>query len=105
MNPPKVITDLANAQNDFDSLAYTNCFSENAIVFDEGKTHHGKTEIQQWIEKANTEYKATMKPLEYSEANEVLKAEVSGNFPGSPINLNYHFKLKDGLIDYLKITG
>lgn len=105
MHPPKVITDLANAQNDFDSLAYTNCFSENAIVFDEGKTHHGKTEIQQWIEKANTEYKATMKPLEYSEANEVLKAEVSGNFPGSPIHLNYHFKLKDGLIDYLKITG
>ena len=105
MNLPNVITNLANAQNDFDSLTYTNCFSESAEVFDEGKTHHGKAEIQQWIEKANTEYKATMKPLEYSEADEILKAEVSGNFPGSPIVLAYHFKLKNGLIDSLKITG
>lgn len=105
MNLPKVVAELVKTQNNFDSIAYANCFSENAEVFDEGKTHHGKAEIQQWIEKANTEYKATMKPLEYSEADEILKAEVSGNFPGSPIVLAYHFKLKDGLIDSLKITG
>ena len=55
--------------------------------------------------KANQDYKATMKALEYSESNEILKAEVTGNFPGSPIVLVYHFKLKDGLIDSLKITG
>ncbi|MCD9853372.1 nuclear transport factor 2 family protein [Epilithonimonas sp. JDS] len=105
MNLPEVITSLEKAQNNFDSHAYADCFSETAVVFDEGKTHNGKAEIQQWIEKANTEYKATMKPLEYSEADEILKAEVSGNFPGSPIVLAYHFKLKDGLIDSLKITG
>ena len=105
MNLPKVIIHLAQAQNNFDSHAYANCFSENAVVFDEGKTHNGKTEIQQWIEKANQDYKATMKTLEYSESDEILKAEVTGNFPGSPIVLAYHFKLKDGLIDSLKITG
>ncbi|MEA5402865.1 hypothetical protein VB776_08065 [Arcicella sp. DC2W] len=105
MNLPNVIVDLTNAQNNFDSVAYANCFSETAVVFDEGKTHKGKTEIQQWIEKANDEYQAVMKPLEYSLTEEVLEAEVSGNFPGSPIVLSYHFKLKDGLIESLKITG
>ena len=42
MNLPKVITDLVEAQNNFDSLAYAECFSETAVVFDEGKTHTGK---------------------------------------------------------------
>jgi ketosteroid isomerase-like protein len=105
MNLPNVITELAIAQNDFDSFAYANCFSETAVVFDEGKTYNGKTQIQQWIEKANQEYQAVMRPLEYSESDEILKAEVSGNFPGSPIVLDYHFELENGLIKSLRITG
>ena len=105
MNLPIVIEDLAKAQNSSDSVAYSNCFSESAIVFDEGKTHKGRIEIEQWIKKANEEYQAAMKPLEYSATDEVLKAEVSGNFPGSPIVLSYHFEFKDGLIQSLRITG
>ncbi|MNK52706.1 hypothetical protein D3C87_716480 [compost metagenome] len=105
MNLPIAIADLTKAQNSFDSVAYSNCFSETAVVFDEGKTHRGKMEIQQWIEKANEAYQAVMKPLEYLATEEVLKAEVSGNFPGSPIVLSYHFELKHGLIQSLKITG
>ncbi|MDI9870665.1 nuclear transport factor 2 family protein [Flectobacillus roseus] len=105
MNLPNVIVDLTKAQNNFDSVAYANCFSENATVFDEGKNHNGKTEIQEWIKKANEEYQAVMKPVEYSAKEEVLKAEVSGNFPGSPIVLSYHFSFQNGLIESLKITG
>jgi len=91
MNLPIVIADLAKAQNNFDSVAYSNCFSESAVVFDEGKTHKGRIEIQKWIEKANEEYQAAMKPLEYSAKEGTCKSEVSGNFPGSPIVLAYHF--------------
>ncbi|MGX7688992.1 hypothetical protein [Flectobacillus sp. BAB-3569] len=105
MNLPNVIVALTKAQNNFDSVAYANCFSENATVFDEGKNHNGKTEIQEWIKKANEEYQAVMKPVEYSAKEEVLKAEVSGNFPGSPIILSYHFTFQNGLIESLKITG
>lgn len=105
MNLPNAIADLTKAQNNFDSVAYVNCFSPTAVVFDEGRTHNGKTQIQQWIEKANQEYQAVMKPLEYSASQEILKAEISGNFPGSPIVLSYHFKLQNGLIESLKITG
>jgi hypothetical protein len=104
MNLPIVIADLVKAQNNFDSVAYSNCFSETALVFDEGKTYNGKIEIQQWIKKANKEFQPVMKPIEYSATEEILKAEVSGNFPGSPVVLSYHFKLKDGLIQSLKIT-
>lgn len=105
MNLPSVIADLAQAQQNFDSVAYSNCFSETALVFDEGKTHKGKVEIQQWIKKANEEYQILMEPLEYSVTEKILKAKVSGNFPGSPIVLSYHFELKDGLIQSLRIRG
>jgi len=105
MNLPKVIADLVKAQSNFDSSAYADCFTETAIVFDEGKTHSGKTEVKNWIEKANREYKAIMKPLEYSETTQKLKAEISGTFPGSPVVLKYHFEIIDGRIQSLKITG
>jgi len=104
MNLPKVITDLVKAQDNFDSIAYANCFTENAIVFDEGKTHKGKKEIKDWIEKANEEYQATMKPLEYSETEQTLKAEVSGTFSGSPLVLTYRYEFKDELIQTLEIV-
>lgn len=104
MNLPNMITELVKAQNEFDSRAYANCFTENAAVSDEGKTHYGKTEIENWIDKANKEYRATMKPLGYNKTENILSAEISGTFPGSPIVLKYHFQLSDGYIKSLRIT-
>lgn len=105
MNLPHIISELVKAQNDFDSAAYANCFAEHAAVFDEGKTHNGKAEIESWIDKANKEYHATMEPVDYDEKENMLSAKTSGNFPGSPIVLKYHFKLSEGYIQSLKVTS
>lgn len=104
MNLPKVVTDLIKTQNNFDSVAYANCFTETAVVFDEGKTHNGRKEIEKWIDEANKKYQATMKPLEYSETEHTLKTEVSGTFPGSPIVMTYLYEFQDDLIQSLKIV-
>ena len=106
MNLPKVIADLVAAQNSFESAAYVKCFSENAIVQDEGKTHNGTSEIKEWIDDSYERYRATIEPLSYEEhkTESILKAETSGNFPGSPIVLNYHLVLIGGLIQSLKFT-
>lgn len=104
MNLPKVIAELVKKQNNFDSAAYTQCFTETAVVFDEGKTHNGRVEIEQWIDKSNKEYSATMEPLDYDEKENMLSAEISGSFPGSPVILKFHFQLSNGLIQSLKIT-
>lgn len=107
MNLPKVIADLVQAQNTMNSEAYANCFSETAVVFDEGHTHTGRKEIQQWIAEANEKYKATMKPIGYKEddAAAVLTSETSGTFPGSPIVLYYNLEISQGLIRSLRITS
>lgn len=105
MNLPKVVTDLIKAQNEFDAVTYANLFSETAVVFDEGKTHNGRLEIEQWIDHSNKNYQSIMKPLEYTEngTKSVLYAECSGTFPGSPITLKFHFDIVDGQIQHLKV--
>jgi len=107
MNLRKVVASLIEAQNNHDSQAYVKCFSETAIVHDEGKTHTGKTEIQKWNENSNREYQTVMKPLSYekTDGGDLLAAEVSGNFPGSPAVLHFHLVLEGDLIHSLKITG
>lgn len=76
-------------------------------MFDEGKTHKGKVEIERWIAHSNETYKSVMKPLAYDQAGDkaVLSAEVSGTFPGSPFVLKFHFEIRDELIQSLKVTG
>jgi ketosteroid isomerase-like protein len=106
MELPQLVAQFVEAQNTYNSEAYTECFTETAIVHDEGKTHTGKEEIRAWIEDANERYKSVIKLLQYDESgsNGVLIAEVSGTFPGSPIVLSFHLGLKDGLIDSLNVT-
>jgi hypothetical protein len=107
MNLHKTVASLVAAQNSHDSQAYAECFSESAIVHDEGKTYNGKAGIKRWNENSNREYQTVLRPLDYKEtdAENLLTAEVSGSFPGSPAVLQFHLKLKDSLIDSLKITG
>ncbi len=107
MNLPKVVADLVQAQHNYDSVAYANCFAEDAVVFDEGKTYTGRAEIKHWISRANENYKIVMKPISFEEkgTESILAADISGNFEGSPVVLNYHFEFIDGLVRSLKISG
>jgi ketosteroid isomerase-like protein len=107
MELPKLIARFIETQNNHDNKAFADCFTDSAIVRDEGKTHTGKAEIRQWIEHANDKYQSLMIPHNYEESGSkgVLTAEVSGTFPGSPIVLQFHFVLKHDLIDSLKVSG
>ena len=103
MNVPQVITDLVQAQNQYNSRAYADCFAADAVVEDEGHTYVGHSAIQNWIEKANQEFQAQMKPLSYNVAENILEAEISGTFKGSPLILQYHFEIHNEQITRLKI--
>lgn len=45
-----------------------------------------------------------MEPLDYNERENILSAEISGSFPGSPIILKFHFEIIDEKIQQLKVT-
>ena len=103
MKLPQTVKDLIDAQNRSDSTAYVACFSKDATVTDEGKTYRGKEEIRNWISKTNETFEIVMKPQHYNEDQELLKAEISGNFPGSPVMLSYHFEFMNDKINSLII--
>jgi len=107
MNLPTVVTDFINAQNNFDSEASANCFSENGVMLEEGRPYTGRAAIQQLFDETIEKYQSRMKALSYIENGTagVLAAEVTGTFPGSPAVLHFHFTLRDNRIDYLKVTG
>ncbi|NNG23642.1 nuclear transport factor 2 family protein [Telluria aromaticivorans] len=94
--------DAANAQA-LDRVAA--CFHPDAKVVDEGHVHQGRAQIQEWAAESSARYQATIKPLGLSMADEahMLRATVRGNFPGSPIELDFQFVLRAGAIDALEI--
>ena len=105
MNLPKVIADLIAAQGKYDSNAFAENFSDDAIVYDEGKTYRGKKEIKQWNEMTNSKYRTKYEPLEISIKGDTITmlAKISGTFPGSPAIIKYQFETKEGKITSLHI--
>jgi len=83
------------------------CFTPQATVKDEGHTHVGRPAIQAWKRDASTKYVYTVEPfaLDHAQDVEVVSAHVAGNFPGSPVDLQYRFALERGLIASLEITA
>lgn len=80
-------------------------FNETAIVEDEKQRHHGQPEIGKWMEDVKAKYNFVAEPIEVAHKAEqfAVKAKVSGDFPNSPIELDYRFELANGKIEKLLI--
>jgi hypothetical protein len=102
---PEPIAAYFAAEHDPEALAH--CFTAHAVLKDDGHTCTGINEIKAFMAKASAEYNATSVPfaMEREDAFQRVRANVSGNFPGSPIDLSYHFRLERGLIASLEITA
>ncbi len=82
------------------------CFLPDALVLDEGGSYSGHAAIANWFVATRQHYQFSLTPLHSSslQQEEVVVAEVSGNFPGSPIQLSYSFLLQHDKIQQLKIS-
>ena len=102
--PPSI--DLyVRIENSGDLESLSECFACNATVRDEGRTYEGLAAIREWKADTKKKYSHTIAPLEvaYRDAKTVLKAKVTGKFPGSPVTLEFSFVLEDGKIVFLEI--
>jgi hypothetical protein len=74
-----------------DREQYFALFTDDATVEDEGKEHHGIDEIRAWrVSIPKVVYRIT--DVEQSNDETVVTAEVSGDFPGSPVSLAFRFE-------------
>jgi len=88
-----------------DGEAVSRCFTENAIVKDEGHTHKGRAVIKAWKADTSAKYQYTSEPFacEEKDGKIVVTSHLVGNFPGSPADLRYFFKLERDKIASLEI--
>lgn len=102
---PKPIENYFNADADC-ADALTQCFTENAVVKDEGSTHIGVEAIGQWKAAVAEKYVYTSTPFACKNADGLylVLSHVAGNFPGSPVDLRYAFRLEGDKIHHLEIT-
>ena len=83
------------------------CFAPDATVRDEGKTHVGLAAIGSWMADTKRKYRHTITPLALSQEDDksVLKARLTGSFPGGQITLRFGFVLAEGKIIALEIRS
>ena len=88
-----------------DGEAFSRCFAEDAVVQDEGKTYRGLAEIKRWKAEAKKKYQYTIEPLACAAQGDktVVTNRLTGNFPGSPVDLKFVFGLEGRRIISLEI--
>ena len=88
-----------------DSEGVSQCFSENAVVKDEGHTYNGRAAIKKWKADVAAKYQYTCEPFacDQQDGKTVVTSRLNGNFPGSPVNLRFFFELEGDKIAALEI--
>jgi hypothetical protein len=86
--------------------AVAQCFTRDAVVRDEGRTHTGVAAIEKWKAGASAQYSYIAEPfaLEKKDRKHIVTSRVAGDFPGSPVNLQFVFTLERGKIATLEIA-
>lgn len=88
-----------------DGAAISQCFTESAVVKDEGQTYKGRAAIKKWKTDASAKYQYTSEPFarEEKDGKTVVTCHLVGNFPGSPVDLRFFFQLEGDKIASLEV--
>lgn len=103
---PTPIAGYFAADRSGDTRAFLRNFAADAIVIDERRTFAGHDQILDWKTKASQQYSYSVAPFAMADNNgqTVVTAHLTGDFPGSPVDLRYAFTLNAGLIVRLEIA-
>jgi ketosteroid isomerase-like protein len=90
-----------------DADALSRCFTEDGSVHDEGRDYRGRDAIRQWKQAADEKYRYVLQMVNaQTHGNEVtVHARLTGEFPGSPVELDHIFKLSNNKIASLEIRS
>src|SRR5882724_12674229 len=104
---PTAIAIYIAAENRGDMEVLAQCFAEHAVVRDEGQTIEGLAAIKRWKAETKKKYQHTIEPLASVEKDDrsIVTNRLTGNFPGSPIELQFIFRLDGDKIASLEIRS
>jgi hypothetical protein len=93
------------AADELDGDAVARCFTNGAIVKDEGRTYAGIAAIKRWKTETAAKYTYTCEPrsAEQTDGTTIVTCHLEGNFPGGRADLRFFFRLERGKIANLEI--
>ena len=102
---PAAIATFFELSNGMDNTRLADCFAQDATVQDESQTYRGRDAIVAWKSESQKKFEYSVEPLSVSHDGDqvTVVANVVGNFPGSPVQLEYKFLLSNMLIKSLEI--
>jgi hypothetical protein len=102
---PQPIAAYIAAENGQDTEAVARCFADDAVVRDEGRSIKGLAAIKRWKAETKKKYQHTVEPLKLvqRDGKTVVTNRLTGNFPGSPIDVEFVFRLEGNKIASLEI--
>lgn len=102
---PAPVAGYFEADGARDALAVAHCFTTDGVVHDEGHTHVGRDAIRAWTVDYLAKFNPTAEPFAIDEIDgrTVVTTHVSGDFPGSPIDLRFMFTLDGDAISSLEV--
>ena len=103
---PKPIELFLSSENTHDVEALADCFATHATVRDEGQTMKGLMAIKTWRLETGRKYQHTVEPVAVTarDGTTVVSTKLTGDFPGSPITLDFVFTLDGDKITALEIS-
>lgn len=104
---PAAIAGYFEADRQGDAEAVATLFTDEATITDEGRTRHGRDAVRAWKQDSSRTYRYTAEPFAVESTGErtIVTSRVSGDFPGSPVDLRYFFTLEDDRISALEIVA
>lgn len=103
--PPAIINYFA-ADKGGNAKAVSECFTDSAVLKDEGHTYNGRDAIERWMSDSSQKYSYTVEPFAIVTKGDriVVTSHLTGEFPGSPVDLRYMFVLAGEKIAELEIV-
>ena len=104
---PEPVAEYLAAEKAKDADALSCCFTEDGTVHDEGQDYHGRDSIRQWKQAADAKYRYVFQTINVKTFGNLVtvRARLTGEFPGSPVELDHIFKLSGDKMASLEIRS
>src|SRR5712691_6877235 len=102
---PKPVASYLAAVDATDAEMLIRCFADDAVVHDEGRDHRALDAIRSWNQETRAKYRYTLEPLDSLVSGTIvtLRSRLTGDFSGSPADVDYAFTLAKDKIAALRI--
>jgi len=107
LNVPEPVAAYLAAEEAKDADELSRCFTEDGTVHDEGQDYHGRDSIRQWKQAADAKYRYVFQTINVKTFGNLVtvRARLTGEFPGSPVELDHIFKLSGDKMASLEIRS